>query len=169
MILYMIPGQGKPVPVLFLCTTHRLLAKGEKGMRKKEYQNTGKSIPFAIGVGTGISLVVMMLGILITALLLMNETIKESAIGYGVMIITIVSAIAGCATTVTLARNRILVLSICTAFVFALLLLAITALFFGGQYNGVWVTMLMIIGSSVAVALVAGKHLNRPKAYRKKK
>jgi hypothetical protein len=42
-----------------------------------------------------------------------------------------------------------------------LMLVALTALFFGGQYTGIWVTMLLILGGSGTTALLGMGKGNR--------
>jgi len=138
-------------------------------MPKKEYGNKEKSIPLAVGMGAGISMAAMLIGTLVVALMVTNQTIGEDATGYGVIIVTVLSAIIGSTVSILIARSRVLILSLLTSISFAMILLAMTALFFGGQYSGVPVTILVIIGSGVSVALIAGKYLNQPKSYRRKR
>ena len=128
----------------------------------------GKSIPVAIGIGTLISILTMVIGAAVMTLLLANQTIEESAMGYGVLLVTILSVVIGSTVSILLARSRVLVVSLCTTLTFGLVLLAMTAMFFGGQYSGVPVTLLVMAGSAISVALIAGKYMNKPKSYRKK-
>ena len=137
-------------------------------MSKKESGNMEKSIPAAIGIGALISFMTMIIGAAVMTLLLANQTIEESAMGYGVLLIIILSVVIGSTVSILLARNRVLVVSLCTALTFALALLAMTAMFFGGQYSGVPVTLLVMGGSAIGVALIAVKNMNKPKSYRKK-
>lgn len=138
-------------------------------MRKKEFRNSEKSIPVAICAGTVISFVSMIIGVMIITLLLSNETIAEAVIGYAVLLTTLISVVVGTVVTVLLVKSRVFVLSLCTSSAFFLLLLALTAMFFGGQYSGVPATLLVIIGGSVGVALITAKYLYSSKSYRKKR
>lgn len=147
---------------------HRLLSKGERVVSKQEYGNKEKSIPMAIGIGTLISFLTMIIGAAVMTLLLANQTIEESAIGYGVLLVTILSVVIGSVVSILLAHSRVLIVSLCTTLSFALILLAMTAMFFGGQYSGVPVTLMVMAGSAISVALIAGKYMNKPKSYRKK-
>lgn len=137
-------------------------------MGKKEYGNMEKSIPAAIGIGALISLLTMIIGTAVMTLLLANQTIEENTVGYGVLLVIILSVVIGSTVSILLARSRVLIVSLCTALTFALVLLAMTAMFFGGQYSGVPVTLLVMAGSAISVALIAGKYINKPKPYRKK-
>lgn len=137
-------------------------------MNKKDYGTVTRGIPVAVGVGTLSSLLVMIIGAAVMTLLLANESIGENAMGYGVLLITMLSVVIGSLISILLVRSQVLIVGLCTALAFALVLLAMTALFFSGQYSGVPVMLLVMTGSAVAVALIVSRYLCKQKSYRRK-
>ena len=71
--------------------------------------------------------------------------IQQAQIGYGVMILLGLTSAIGVITANGKIRRRKLLVSGITALIYFLELLGITALFFGGQYQGIGVTALMIL------------------------
>lgn len=137
-------------------------------MSKKDYQKNGKSAVAAVSIGAVISIVLMLIGTMIIALLVMNETMTEKAIGYGVLAVTLIATFTGAYVALTIYKKKYLITSMSVSIVFALILLSLTALFFDGQFNGVPATLLVIICGGVSAMLVAGKGRHRTKQHRKK-
>jgi len=120
---------------------------------------TGKSTAVSVGVLFGF-LGSMLLTIACTAILaylISVEKIQEESIGYGAMVTLLISAAFGSwITTVKVKRLRVQVCLISAA-AYYLALLGITALFFGGQYQGMGGAVAAVFVGSGAVALVGGK------------
>ena len=136
-------------------------------MSKKEYRNT-MSIPAAVGVGTVISTIVMLIGAIVIALLISNELISDQSMDYGVLALTMLSAILGCSVSNVVAKRRLLIVSVCTAVTFLLVLISITAIFYGGQYSAIPVTALVILGGGVSSVLIIGKTIYKTKTNYKR-
>ncbi len=137
-------------------------------MNKKDYQKNGKSAVAAVSIGGVISVVLMLIGTMIITLLVMNETITEEAIGYGVLAVTLIATYTGAYASLTIYKKKYLITSMSVSIVFALILLSLTALFFDGQFTGVPATLLVIICGGVSAMLVAGKGRHQTKPHRKK-
>lgn len=120
---------------------------------------TGKtrSMPGGLAVGWIASAVVTLLGAMIVAYLLDSGKMQMSGIGYGTMIILLAGAIFGAVLAFRCIRRQRLVVCLLSGAVYFLSLLALTALFFGGQYEGIGVTALVILGASLAVGLMGLK------------
>lgn len=121
---------------------------------KRKSSGNASSMPGGIAVGTAASVMITFLGSVITAYLIERETIQEDGVGYAAVIILILASITGCLVAAKrIKHQRMLVCMICGVCYFAVLL-ASTALVFGGQYAGVGATAITVLGSSFAVALL---------------
>ena len=103
------------------------------------------------------SALVTLLGAVIFAWLLNGERMQMASIGYGTMIILLAASALGALLAFRCVRRQRLVVCLLSGAVYYLSLLAMTALFFGGQYEGVGVTGLVILGGSLAVGLMGLK------------
>lgn len=123
------------------------------------------SIPAGLALGAGISMVVTLLGCSILAWMLDGEKIPESGIGYGSLLILWLSSMLGSMGASVTVKHQLLPVSMLTGVCYFGILLAITALFFGGQYQGMGVTALMVLaGSGCAVlALINGQGRGKKK------
>lgn len=129
---------------------------------------TALSMPAGLGMGTLISAGITLLGAMVVAWLVSRETIPESSVGYGTIVILLLSSILGSWAAVKKVKRQRLVVSLLTGLCYFLLLLACTALFFGGQYSGIGVTAIVILASSAAVGLMGLKGEGGHKMKRKK-
>ena len=117
---------------------------------------TGKAMSAAggIAVGTGAALLVSLIGAVMMAWLIGGEYLQESAFGYGAMLTLLVASMSGSWITAGLVKHQRLVMCLITGGVYFLLLLGMTAFFFGGQYQGVIPTALLVAGGCTAAALL---------------
>lgn len=132
-------------------------------------RQTNASIWTGVAIGTLVGTVLILSGILIITVLLSKGNLQMDNIGYVVMGITLAAALLGSFTAAMTARSNLLISSLSTGAVLLLLLLAVTAVFFEGQFSGVPVTLVLVMGSSLAAALVSTKLLSTPKTYHKKR
>lgn len=96
----------------------------------------------------------------ILAFLIAGEKTDPEELGVGVLITLLASSAAGSFLAVKLAGQKPLVVgSLCGA-AYLLSLLSATALFFGGEYNGVLPGALVVLGGAMAAVLVAFKGLS---------
>lgn len=122
---------------------------------------TTRSMAGGLAIGWGVSALITLLGAMITAYLLSAEMLQMSAAGYGAMIILLAASAAGAALSFRCIRRQRLVVCLVSGVIYYLSLLAMTALFFGGQYEGIGVTGLVVLGSSLAVGLMGLKGNSR--------
>lgn len=123
------------------------------------------SMPTGLAWGAMSSLGVVLLGTAITAKLIDSEIIKWSDSGYLILVTLILAAwLGGMISFRKIKRQRVAVCMMSGTLLF-LLLMVITALFFGGQYSGVGETALLILcGSLLAIPSGNGeKKRNRRK------
>lgn len=136
---------------------------------KKMKNKTASSIPAGIGIGLLVSIVITLAGSALTAYLIHSESVSEEGMGYGIIVTLLLSAISG--AWISAGRIQRLRMQICmlSGLCYYLTLLAMTALFFGGQYNGLGITALVVLGGCGTVAILGvggGKHRKLGKKIR---
>lgn len=131
---------------------------------------TGKavSMPLGLGIGLAVCIALTLIGAAISASLILNERIGEGAIGYCAIVTLLLSSAAGSWLSAVLVKRRWMIVCMAVGGVYFLTLLGITALFFGGQYQGIGVTALMILGGSGSVGLLGLRTGSGEKKRRRK-
>ena len=161
--------------VLFFFPGNRLeqqeRGEGNMGIHQKV---TGRSSSLGSGIAAGVA-VALALTLLLGALLaffISREVVQQENLGYGVMVILFLAAALGCRLAYRKIKHRRLLVFFLTALGYLVSLTAITALFFGGRFEGIFPTAMLIIGSSGMAFLFpgrrndAGKHRKIPKQFR---
>lgn len=124
-------------------------------------RNTGRAWPISSGLaaGAGVSIGVTVMISIVLALLVDAELISWESIGYGIMITVFLSSFLGSVTACTTIKRQRVVVSFLEGMIYIAVLLAITALFFGGQYQAVGETIILVIGGSGCASMIgAGKN-----------
>lgn len=80
------------------------------------------------------------------------EKVPQDKIGYGIMVLLLVCAFLGANIACGRIKRQYLVVSAISAGIYFLILICITALFFGGQYSGIGVTAILVLCGSVLAA-----------------
>ena len=94
----------------------------------------------------------------ILAKLVDMEVIPQDKIGYGIMVLLLLCAFLGANVACGRIKRQYLIVSAISAGIYFVVLICITALFFGGEYSGVGVTaMLVLCGSLLAAFARSGK------------
>ena len=119
---------------------------------KQKATGRATSMPAGLAWGALCSIITILLGTGITAKLIESEVMEWGNAGYPILITLILSAwLGGIISFRKIKRQRTAVCFTSGLLLFVLLLL-ITALFFGGQYSGVGETALLIAcGSALAI------------------
>lgn len=131
--------------------------KGERDMAANQKSGRASSIPAGLGAGAGVSVLVTMLGTALLAKLLDAETIQWEAVGYGILIMVMLASMLGCITAMKKIKRKQGIVCLLSALTYWGILLSITALFFGGQYEAVGVTLLLIVGGSGCAFLLCAR------------
>lgn len=131
-------------------------------------KQTGRAVSMTNGIitGTSTALAFVLLCALITAKLLETEILAQSSTGYAVMIILTAASWMGAAIAESRVKRKRGVVCLLSGLCIYGILLATTALFFGGQYDGAGETALLIgCGSILALILRPnGRNVkNRPR------
>lgn len=136
-------------------------------MKKKIKNSKTRNLPAGVFAGLVLSLTVSILGAVILSLLIAGETVGENGVDGGAKVILFLSSALGAWTATALTKGNTLLVSAITAAAYLLALLAMTAMFFGGQYQGVLSSAVCILLGAGSVAL--GKSIRKKpgKARRK--
>ena len=150
------------VPVLFCAEVNRFRGKGEGSMTgKRKVTGRTSSVPGGLAAGGFISMLATMLITAVLALLLENERMDWDAVGYGIAGMILLSAYLGAVTAWKRIRRQRLMICMMSGLVYWGSLLSVTALFFGGQFEAVGVTVLLIAGGCLC-AVMTGAERKRP-------
>ena len=135
------------------------------------YKLTAKAmtIPAGLVLGVATALAVTGIGAGVGAWAVLRGMISEKVIGYLVMAILLLSSAAGAAVAAGTIQRLRGQMCLAAGGGYLLSLLAVTAVFFGGQYRGMGVTALMVLCGSVLVILLAPGGKNRAGCRRRKK
>lgn len=117
-------------------------------MAGKQMNGRASSIPAGLGAGASVSMLITLAGTAVLAKMLDAETIQWESIGYGILIMIMLSAMLGSLIAMQKVKRQFALVCLMSGFVYLGILLSITALFFGGQYEAVGVTLLLIVAGS---------------------
>ena len=116
---------------------------------KKITSNKDKGLPQALIIGLLTGIVVSLAGVSLLAYLIESESIDISGMKAGCIVIHLVgAALSGLAAYSVMKRQRVIVCAISTLCYF-LMQVGMTAMFFGGQYQGIGAGILAIVGGGV--------------------
>ena len=120
---------------------------------------TGRALSMPAGLVTGlfISLVTTVILSAFLAKLVSTEKLEWGNIGYGIMVILLLTSVIGSKATCVMIKRRRLIGCFLAGLLYWLSLIMITALFFGGQYDGMGVTGFIVLCGSAVVCLLESK------------
>ena len=136
--------------------------------------NTGKETPIPVGIGIAItvSMVITLIGAAITAYLIYTGNVDQESYGYVLLLIHFLSTSAGAlVATHSIKRMRMqmcLIAGVC----YYIVLISITALFLGGQFENMGTTAIVVLSASACVGVLGiitkkrGRGGLRKRAYR---
>lgn len=127
------------------------------------------SIPMGVMWGTTAATVVTLIGAGLISKLIDKEWMIWEHMGYAVMILLLAASWIGSNISHRKTKRRRVFVCVITGLVYLIVLMAVTALFFGGQYSGVGETVLLVLCGCMLAALwddphrISGKkrHLKR--------
>jgi hypothetical protein len=143
--------------------------KGERDMVVNK-KVTGKAIsmPFGLAIGLTVCIAITLIVAGISANLILNQRIGEGAIGYCALLALLLASSAGAWMAAVLVKRRWMIVCMVVGGCYFLTLLGVTALFFGGQYQGIGATALTILGGSGCVGLLGIRAGNSGRKRHKK-
>lgn len=120
---------------------------------KKLLPKKERGLPEALVIGVLAGIIVTLIGTSLLAYLIGNETLDIHSVNPGCIVIHFLgSGAVGLVSYGFLKRQRIIVCAL-SALCYFLLQLGMTAMFFGGQYQGIGGSVLAIIGGGVLAVL----------------
>ena len=121
------------------------------------------SMPAGIGTGVGTSMIWTILWVGIAGKLLDAELLKMERIGYASLLILFSSGWLGSKLALHRVRKQKIMVCAATAAGYYLVLLAVTAVFFGGLYQSMGVTAMVVCCGSVLALLGENRRKSREK------
>ena len=134
----------------------------------KKVKGTATSMSVGVAMGTGVSLLITCVLSALLTLLALEGKIQENTIGYFSMGILLASSVLGALLSAVKVKRRWMLVCCMTGGIYYLLLLGSTAVFFGGNYQGVGVSgLLVLMGCSISGMLGLRKGRHGDKRYKK--
>lgn len=115
---------------------------------------TAKSMPAGLAMGWVAQMLVTAAACLLLAMLILNGRAGWEAVGYGVMIILLLSSYLGAAISCKRIERRKLLVCGLSAIIYFLTLVAMVILLFDGRFDAVWAPAMLIAGGAMAAALM---------------
>ena len=121
---------------------------------RKQMSNRGKLLR-TLAVGVCVSMISLLAATFILSMLIYHERISVNGINCGTLFILMISALFGsCAAIKSYGEKRVRIGAL-AGLLYGVVLLGITALFFDGRYQGVVVTLFLVLGMGAVSGLVA--------------
>ena len=135
---------------------------------RKKVTGRARSIPAGLTTGAAASLVLTVILSAILGKCMETNQISQENIGYWVIIqIFTITFLSGILCT-KIVKHRKMLLCLLSGLIYWGILLSITALFFGGQYEAVWETAAVICAGSLFAGLVSGIQIGQGKGRKKR-
>ena len=120
----------------------------------RKVTGTASSMPAGLALGAVGSLISTVIGAGVFAYMISAEKIPAEAVGYCAMAVLLISSVLGPLIAAGRIKRRRLYVCAISGLIYFLLLLGITALLFGGQYQGMGVTALLVLAGAGTVAML---------------
>lgn len=140
-------------------------------MHNHSKSGRASSVPKGLLTGAFVSLLTTLITAAVVAKLIDIGKISWDWVGYGAMVLLFLSSFLGALAAKNAIKRQRLLVSLMSGFIYFGLLLSATALFFGGQFEAVGVTALLIFAGSGSAGLLSferkggGKGRKMKKAY----
>lgn len=126
------------------------------------------SVPAGLATGGLTGLAIMLIISYLAAYMASRELLDRDMFGYCAMAVLILASFVSAKVAVAKIKKMPLQMAAASGLVLYVLLLSMTALFFGGQYDAMGVTLvLVLIGSGAGGILASGKPKRRKQKYHK--
>lgn len=135
----------------------------------RKMNGRASSIPGGLAIGTAVSMFATLIVTVISAHMISAELLTQDKIGYCSIAALILGTVLGAVTAANKVKHRLVFVCVLNGLVYYCVLLAITALFFGGQYQGMGVTLVVVTLGSIAAALIAGREGKQKPSHKRKK
>ena len=137
-------------------------------MGNKKPTGVAVSMPSGLAWGAFVGVAMTALTSLLGAQMIHNEVLDQEMIGYCSLTALLTGTILGAMTSMRRIQRRNLQVCLLNGAIYFCILLASTALFFGGQYEGVGISFVTVTLGSLAAAILRGWGGTSKKLRRKK-
>lgn len=120
---------------------------------KKTSAKKAAALPAGIGLGVLISFIITLIGAAIITQLITMEKMNETSVGYAIIAVLLISAMIGAWMAANQTKRLRLQVCLMEGAGYFLSLIAATALFFGGQYQGMGATGITILLGCTIMAI----------------
>ncbi len=119
-------------------------------------KSSGKaaSIPGGLASSSAVSLTITILGALLFGKMIDIGKLQWENIGYGIMVLLLAASFLGAWVACARIKRQRMMICALSALLYLGILLSITALFFGGQYEAVGVTSALVFAGSGSAGLL---------------
>lgn len=138
-------------------------------MTERKLTGRATSIPQGLALGALISIAITILVTAMGAHMIASEIMPQEQIGYCSIAAILLSTVSGGMIATGRIKRRRLMVCMLSGLCYFCILLSMTALFFGGQYDGIGVTLLIIILGSLVSALITNRQRRNSNHRQRKK
>ena len=138
-------------------------------VKRNHPQYNSGILPSAVMIGLGCCVLTTAILTVIAAYFISGEILAEQNLSYCAMAILFVSSLSGAWMSVKYAKEKRIITGMVTGAVYYLCLIAVTALFFEGRYQGLSETALLIFGGVGIVILMGLRPQKQTYSRRRKK
>ena len=135
---------------------------------KQRVSGRADSIPVGLAVGAVSSILLTITCVMILAKLIDNGKMLWENIGYGIMVQTITVSFIGAKIAYMRIKRHRLLTCLLSGLIYYGLLIATAAIFFGGHYEGMAVTALLVLAGCICASLL-GLHSQKTGQHNIKK
>ena len=122
--------------------------------QKRTTSGRALSTPMGLLYGTAASMLITLLGAVVLAWLINLEKLQWEQIGYGIMVLLLTASFLGALAAYHKIKRQRMMVCILAGLLYLAVLASLTALFFGGQYEGVVVSGCLIAAGSVSAGIL---------------
>ena len=122
-------------------------------IRSNKVTGRALSMPAGLAIATCISLGGTLILTSFMAKMISSEKLEWDQVGYGIAMMLLATSMIGTKTACLMIKRRKLMTCAITGMLYWLVLLTISALFFGGQFSGIGVTGITILCGSAVVCI----------------
>ena len=124
---------------------------------QRKVSGRATSIPAGLAIGAAISILVTVVVCLLGAWLISTERLPQQQIGYCVLAALVAGTILGAITAWKKIRRKKLSVCLMSGGVYFVLLAMVTIVFFGGDFQGVGVTLFAILLGTLAAVFLTNE------------
>lgn len=122
--------------------------------QKRTTSGRALSTPMGLLYGTAASMLITLLGAVVLAWLINLEKLQWEQIGYGIMVLLLTASFLGALAAYHKIKRQRMMVCILAGLLYLAVLASLTALFFGGQYEGVGVSGCLIAAGNVSAGIL---------------